>query len=73
MNQQKIGRFISENRKNQGLTQAELAEKLGVSNRAVSKWENGRSMPDVSIMLPIKMPKMQKEKLAKKDYRKRIK
>lgn len=43
MNQQKIGRFISECRKQKGLTQAQLAEALGVSDKSVSRWENGVS------------------------------
>ena len=46
----KVGRFIAQNRKNLNLTQKELAEKLGVTDRAVSKWENGRSIPDVGII-----------------------
>ncbi len=50
MDQMKIGKFIAACRKEQGMTQAVLAEKLGVSDRAVSKWENGRNMPDVSLM-----------------------
>ena len=41
MNQDKIGKFISECRKQNGFTQAELAEKLGLSDKAISKWENG--------------------------------
>ena len=53
MDQEKIGRFIASCRKEAGLTQAGLAEKLGITDRAVSKWENGRSMPDVSIMLTL--------------------
>ena len=53
MDQIKIGRFISERRKEVGLTQASLAEKLGVTDRAVSKWETGKSMPDSSIMLEL--------------------
>ncbi len=53
MDQLKIGRFISERRKNKGLTQMQLAEKLGITDRAVSKWENGRSLPDSSIMLDL--------------------
>ena len=53
MNQEKIGKFIAECRKKQGLTQLQLAEKLYVTDRAVSKWENGRSMPDSSIMLEL--------------------
>lgn len=50
MNQEKIGMFISENRKKQNLTQEELAEKIGVSKNAVSKWERGLNLPDASIM-----------------------
>lgn len=50
MNQEKIGKFIAERRKLQALTQMQLAERLGVSDRAVSKWERGKCMPDVSIM-----------------------
>lgn len=46
----KIGRFIAERRKGNKLTQAQLAEKLGITDRAVSKWETGRSLPDASIM-----------------------
>ena len=41
MNQEKIGKFIAENRKLKKMTQVQLAEKLGVSDRSVSKWENG--------------------------------
>ncbi len=48
MDQIKIGKFIQEKRKECGLTQCELAEKLNVSDRAVSKWENGNCIPDVS-------------------------
>ena len=51
MDQVKIGRFIAERRKSVELTQAELAERLGITDRAISKWETGRSMPDSSIML----------------------
>ena len=53
MDQIKIGRFISSCRKEQGMTQAALAEKLGISDRAVSKWETGKSMPDSGIMLEL--------------------
>ena len=53
MDQIKIGKFIAERRKNKNMTQAQLAEKVGVTDRAVSKWENGRSMPDSSIMLEL--------------------
>jgi len=53
MDQVKIGRFISERRKKAGLTQMQLAEKLNITDRAVSKWETGRAMPDSSIMLEL--------------------
>ena len=53
MNQEKIGKFIAENRKLKKMTQAQLAEKLGVSDRSVSKWENGRCMPDLSLFEPL--------------------
>ena len=53
MNQEKIGRFISERRKEKGLTQMQLAEKLNITDRAVSKWETGKAMPDSSIMLSL--------------------
>ncbi len=49
MNQERIGKFILECRKEKGLTQEQLAEKLGISDRAVSKWERGLNMPDVSL------------------------
>ena len=53
MDQVKIGRFSQKQRKSQGFTQASLAEKLGITDRAVSKWETGRSMPDSAIMLDL--------------------
>lgn len=53
MDQSKIGKFIASLRKEQNMTQFELAEKMGVSNRAVSKWETGKSMPDSGIMLEL--------------------
>ena len=53
MNQQKIGQFIAECRKKVNLTQMQLAEKLGITDRAISKWENGKAMPDSSIMLEL--------------------
>lgn len=53
MEQQVIGKFISTCRKEKGLTQMQLAEKLNITNRAISKWETGKSMPDVSIMLDL--------------------
>ncbi len=53
MDQQQIGRFIQEQRKAHGMTQQDLADRLGVTNKAVSKWELGRSMPDVSLFEPL--------------------
>ncbi len=53
MDQIKTGRFIAERRKAVGLTQMQLAEKLNITDRAVSKWETGRAMPDSSIMLEL--------------------
>ena len=53
MDQIKIGKFIAECRKNQGMTQMQLAERLNITDRAVSKWETGRAMPDSSIMLEL--------------------
>ena len=53
MDQVKIGKFIQEKRKEQNLTQMQLAEKLGITDRAVSKWETGRSLPDAAIMLEL--------------------
>lgn len=53
MDQVKIGRFIAECRKTVNLTQMQLAEKLNITDRAVSKWERGISMPDSSIMLEL--------------------
>ena len=53
MDQIKIGKFIAECRKNSNLTQMQLAEKLNITDRAISKWENGKAMPDSSIMLDL--------------------
>lgn len=53
MNQEKIGKFISKLRKEKNLTQEELAEKLGVSSKSISRWENGKCMPDLSLLIPI--------------------
>ena len=53
MDQIKIGKFIADCRKKKGMTQMQLAERMNVTDRAVSKWENGRSMPDSSIMLEL--------------------
>ncbi len=53
MDQVKIGRFIADCRKQKNLTQTQLAEKLNITDRAVSKWERGMSMPDTSIMMEL--------------------
>ena len=53
MDQVKIGKFIAMRRKKVDLTQAQLAEKLDITDRAVSKWETGRALPDSSIMLSL--------------------
>ncbi len=53
MNQIRTGAFISERRKAKGWTQSQLAEKLGITDKAVSKWETGRSMPDLSLFMPL--------------------
>lgn len=53
MNQEKIGKFIAECRKKKNMTQQELSEKLGVSDRTVGNWENGRNMPDLSLFKPL--------------------
>ena len=53
MNQLKIGKFISERRKFKNLTQSQLAEQLGITDKAVSKWETGKSMPDLSLFNPL--------------------
>ncbi|MEG1066312.1 MAG: helix-turn-helix transcriptional regulator [Erysipelotrichaceae bacterium] len=53
MNQEKTGKFIATCRKEKKLTQIQLAEKLNITDRAISKWETGRSIPDPSIMLEV--------------------
>ncbi len=53
MDLEKIGKFIAESRKAKNITQQELAEKLGVSDRTIGNWENGRNMPDVSLFKPL--------------------
>lgn len=50
MNQKQIGRYIAEKRRIKNLTQAQLAEQLGISDKTVSKWECGRSMPDYALI-----------------------
>lgn len=53
MDQSKIGKFIAECRKDNKLTQEQLAEKLGVTSKSISRWENGKTMPDLSLMRPL--------------------
>ena len=53
MDQIKIGKFIAARRKNANLTQTQLADTLGITNRAVSKWETGKALPDSALMLPL--------------------
>ena len=53
MNQEKIGKFILKCRKDKNMTQSELAEKLGVTDKSVGNWENGRNMPDLSLFKPL--------------------
>ena len=79
MNQEKIGQYIAEKRKKQNLTQTALAEKLGVTDKSVSNWENGKNMPDLSLFnsickeLNITMNElMSGEDLAKEQYQKKL-
>lgn len=51
MDQQKIGQFLRECRKEKGITQEQLAEMLGVTNRSVSRWENGSNLTDLDILI----------------------
>ena len=53
MNQEKIGKFICKCRKNKNMTQQDLAELLGVSDRTIGNWENGRNMPDLALFKPL--------------------
>lgn len=53
MNQVKLGKFIRELRNELGMTQQELADKIEVSDKAISKWENARGMPDISLLIPL--------------------
>ena len=53
MDQIKTGKFIAQMRKEQGLTQSQLADKLFISNKTISKWETGKGLPEVSMMLPL--------------------
>ena len=75
MNQEVIGKFIAECRKEKNMTQQELADKLGVTDRAISHWENGRRLPDYSMLkdlcdvLSISINELfSGEKISKEDY-----
>ena len=76
MNQEKIGKFIANLRKEKNMTQQDLAKKLGVTDRAISKWENGRGLPDYSLLqdlcdtLSISINELfSGEKISKEDYK----
>lgn len=53
MDQEKVGKFINELRKERNMTQEELAEKMGVTSKSISRWENGKTMPDISMLSPL--------------------
>ena len=53
MNQEKIGKFIAQCRKDKKMTQSDLAEKLGVTDKSIGNWENGRNMPDLALFKPL--------------------
>ena len=79
MNQEKIGKFIAECRRQRKMTQSELGEKLGVTEKSISNWENGRNMPDLSLFKPlcdelnISLNDFKKKKKVKeKEYREKL-
>lgn len=79
MDQEKIGKFIQELRHKKNLTQSELASKLNVTDRAISKWENGRGLPDLSLIKPLCdeldisiNELLSGEKLNKKEYNEKL-
>lgn len=79
MNQIKIGKFIAQKRKEKNLTQSELAEKLNVTDRTVSNWENGKCMPDISLFNPLCSALditinefLSGEEIENKDYQKKL-
>lgn len=53
MDSKRTGKFISSNRRKQGLSQKELAEQLNITDKAISKWERGLSFPDISMLIPL--------------------
>ena len=79
MNQEKIGRIIANCRKQRKMTQSELGEKLGVTEKSVSNWENGRNMPDLSLFKPLcnelnitLNDLLSGEKVTEKEYREKL-
>lgn len=79
MDQEKIGRFIANCRKQRKMTQSELGEKLGVTEKSVSNWENGRNMPDISLFKPLcnelnitLNDLLSGEKVTEKEYREKL-
>ena len=79
MNHEKIGRFIANCRKQRKMTQSELGEKLGVTEKSVSNWENGRNMPDLSLFKPLcnelnitLNDLLSGEKVTEKEYREKL-
>ncbi len=79
MDQERIGKFIAECRKEKNLTQQELAERLGVSDRTIGNWENGRNMPDLSLFKPLCQELditlndlMSGEKVSQKEYQEKF-
>ena len=79
MNQEKIGKFIAECRRQRKMTQSELGEKLGVTEKSISNWENGRNMPDLSLFKPLceelnisLNDLMSGEKVKEKEYREKL-
>ena len=66
MDQEKIGVFISTLRKEQGMTQQQLADAIGVSNKTISKWECGKGMPELALIVPLCHILQIKQKIAKR-------
>ena len=78
MYQIKIGRFIADERKRKGYTQKQLSEKLGISDKTISKWERGNGFPEVSLLLPLcdeleitVNELLSGERVSEEDYRKK--
>ena len=78
MDQIKIGRFIADERKRKGYTQKQLSEKLGISDKTISKWERGNGFPEVSLLLPLcdeleitVNELLSGERVSEEDYRKK--